>query len=93
MAVERWSGWVSELERHPLDRLEYGAILDCRDAIVTEVEVAGSQRLFADLDEIDARFVACTAESIDSPFSHDGDGWWRSRLPSGPESLAYVQKR
>ncbi len=81
---------MSELESHPLDEFEFDAMLSSRDAVADEVEAAGSLRLFAALDEIDARFAEVTVERVDTPFSRAGAGWWRARMPADPEALAYL---
>ena len=92
-AVERWERWVRELASRPLDELEFEGMLECRDGIADEVEVAGSVRLFAALDAIDARFAEMTFESPTSPFARAGAGWWRARLPADPDALVYLLRR
>lgn len=47
--------WVDERERHPLDAFELHGMLECRDEVEEEAEVAGDPRVFALVDEIDVR--------------------------------------
>jgi transposase InsO family protein len=50
--LDRWTGWVEELEDHPLDSFEYEAALECRGDLGDALVVAGDDRLWDRADEI-----------------------------------------
>jgi len=90
--IEAWERWVSEMEHHPLDGFEYEEALASRDRASVALEIRGPGADWAELDAIDARFQAITAEDERSPFTSDRptNTWWRWRLPTSPEHLSYL---
>lgn len=77
LLLSRWAAWVDELEDHPLDSHEYEGALECRDALATELELVGSERLWARADEVDARFADLIRQDESG---RSGRGWWRARV-------------
>jgi len=89
--LDRWTGWVEELEDHPLDSFEYEAALECRGDLGDALVLAGDDCLWDQADEIDIRFQAITVEDLNSPFAGAVRGeWWRRRLPRSDEYRAYL---
>ncbi len=101
--VLRWAEWIDSLENGPLDPFEFEALLLHRMCLTEDIEIAGVQELFAEVDAIDARFDALTFAVDHSPFAADGPGgtiphrnrvgrWWR-HLPRDPNSRSYALGR
>jgi len=89
--VDDWARWVTELEDHPLDVFEFEEALASRDRAVVALEILGPDADWAALDAIDARFQAVTVVDERTPFAKvAGSGWWRSRLPTAANHLAYL---
>lgn len=90
-ALAAWDRWVGEIEDHPLDAFEYAEVLRVRDELVDLLEIAGSDELWEQADEVDERFRASTIDDPGMPASVASDErWWRHRLPASDEARAYL---
>jgi hypothetical protein len=90
-ALALWDGWVAEIEDHPLDGIEYEALLDSRRDLAERLAMAGRESLWDETDAIDVRFRDATIEVADSPYTRaDRSGWWWTRLPASEDFRRYL---
>lgn len=99
-SLEYWAMWIDELEDHALDFVEYESMLAVRSGLTEYLVVAGDDRLFVEVDALDARFDELTIAVSDSPFApgsgqglfpdHIRTGRWWAHLPRDPEHRAYL---